>query len=83
VWTLAACGNTLPPDPLVVTKIVYQRLEVAPERVAPLPIPSPPQRGAALGDVKTAAAACYATLRAANADRAFLARELAAQPAPK
>lgn len=67
----------------MVEKIVYVRLDISPERTAPLPIPPPPERGATLAKVRDAAAACYATLRTANADRAHLARLIAGQDKPQ
>ena len=80
---VAGCGSAPPPEPVVVEKIVYVRLDVEPERTTPLPIPPPPERGATLAKVKDAAAACYAALRSANADRAHLARLIADQNKPK
>lgn len=80
---VAGCSSAPPPEPVVVEKIVYVRLNIESERTAPLPIPPPPERGSTLAKVKDAAAACYTTLRAANADRAHVARLLADQDKPK
>ena len=74
---LSACGSY--PETRTVTKIEFVRIDVDPEKTAPVAVPVPPERGATLKTVTAYGVRQSTALRACNLKLEAIARDVEAQ----